>query len=156
MHKVQLLSGVVFLLVFCHAYATDDPLKGPNASAEVSEKELSREVDTLGELKAEEYFTKVDPLISRIDRYIEYRSHVCTGDFSISESGDKTDQSKRRKLSRSEQKECVSDLKDIRLEYVKNLFVARKRYLDYLHEERIKKLVSIRDDALSEIKREKN
>ena len=137
-------------------YAVDDPLKGPNASAEVSVKEIIREVDVLGDLKTEDYFTKIDSLLSKIDRYIEYRSHVCSGVFSISESGDKTDQSKRRKLSRSEQKDCYSELKDIRLLYIKNLFLARKRYLDYLHEERIKKLVAIRDDAISDIKREKS
>lgn len=149
----------VTLLLFCcshYGWAVEDPLKGPKVSGEMSFEELENEVEVLGDLKAEAYFSKVEQLLSKIDKAIEFRHHVCVGDFSVDEAEDgKKDVAKRRKLSKSEQLQCARDLKELRLDYVNNLFSARKRYLDYLHEERIKKLTSIRDEALSEIKKAK-
>ncbi len=116
-------------------------------------EELKSTIDALLKVEPSSYFSQIDSYLEKIDKYILRRKGVCNGDFSVivleENSGEKVE--KRRKLSHSERRLCLSELKNLRILYVNNLFIARKKYLDYLHDRRIKQLIKIKEDVLKEI-----
>lgn len=149
--KIVILATLMAMTYICPSFA-DETLDN-DTTVEVSIDELKAAIDSLESIKPEEYFSKIDPVLKKIDKFVEYRRHICRGEFSISvmDANSANDTNKRRKLTRDEQKACMSELKNARILYTNNLFVARKKYLDYLHTERINKLISIRDEVLKEI-----
>lgn len=144
---------IMLALLLCSSLYAEDPLDAPYAGVEVSIEELKAAVDSLESIKPDEYYSKIDLILSKIDKFVEYRRHICKGEFSVTvlDGATSADGPKRRKLSKEEQKACMSELKNARILYANNLFIARKKYLDYLHQERINKLINIRDEVLKEI-----
>ena len=140
---------IVFLCALTCVFAVE------RNSSNSSPEELKEIIDSLLRIKPDNYFSQIDTYLNKIDKHILHRRGICSGDFSVVEieenSGEKVE--KRRKLSRSERRLCLSELKNLRILYVNNLFIARKKYLDYLHDKRVKQLIKIKEDVLKEIQR---
>ncbi|MCK5883148.1 MAG: hypothetical protein KAG61_05625 [Bacteriovoracaceae bacterium] len=148
MKKLLIVLTFIAIVLSFHTFGED---KNPPSKA----AKLKETIDSLLQIGPNEYFSKIDSYLGKIDKYILHRKGICDGDFSIvileENSGEKV--SKRRKLSRGERRLCLSELKNLRVLYVTNLFIARKKYLDYLHDVRIKQLIKIKEDVLKEIQR---
>lgn len=146
----QILTTLIFFSIVLSSSAFSEEKEAPSGA-----EELKETISGLLKIGPDEYFSKIDTYLGKIDKYILRRKGICTGDFSIvvleESSGEKV--SKRRKLSPSERRLCLSELKNLRVLYVNNLFIARKKYLDYLHDVRIKQLIKIKEDVLKEIQR---
>jgi hypothetical protein len=133
------------------------------AQAQKSENETSfeytnrvkRELNELENLKAEDYFQKADTYREIIEKYLDHKRRVCSGEFStvvisaqnstISNEGVKTS------LSRDEKRLCYRELKAIQITFINNMYQARKKYLDYLHETRINELSKAREEAVKSL-----
>ena len=91
-------------------------------------------------------------------RQIEHKKRVCRGEFStvILAEGVLPAKSKEEKplnkLSRKEREVCFREMKSIQLSFIENMFGARKRYLDFLHQLRLKELDKAHKQALEELK----
>lgn len=121
-----------------------------------TDKEVSKEMyDKLEKVKSfppDDYVTKTQELRKEIDRYIELKKGVCTGDFSTFVLTQKDLEESRRKLTRVEKDLCFRELRAFQVTYLNNLFIAKKNYLNFLHDQRLKKLDEIRDESLRSLK----
>lgn len=115
-------------------------------------KEMYEKIETVKEYAPSDYVTKTQSLRKEIDRYIELKKGVCSGDFSTFVLTQKDLEESRRKLTNLEKDLCFRELRAFQVTYLNNLFVAKKNYLNYLHEERLKKLDEIRDESLRNLK----
>lgn len=114
-------------------------------------RSMYKKVESISELKAEEFDLKINDIRAEIDRFIEHKKGVCQGDFSTVIIGDEVSKNNEFKLNKSEQELCYRELKALQITYINNLFNARKKYLDYLHVERVKQLGAVREEALKQL-----
>ena len=129
------------------------PLK---AFTDLGPEDYARQVRTLIEslktLAPQDFVATAEKLVPLIEKYIERKKRVCQGEFStIVLNGQEEENGQVQKLSPEEIKLCYQELKAIEVGYINNLFMARKRYLDYLHVLRIEELTRDRDAALKDI-----
>jgi len=122
-------------------------------------KKVKEQLNAIKSLPPEDYFKKVDTYRLALEKYMENKKRVCEGEFStvILESDNVNDQStidsakKGNKLSREERKLCFRELKALQVTFINNMFIARKSYLDHLHDKRIEQLKVAREDAIKNI-----
>jgi len=109
-------------------------------------------IDEVKDLGTEMYVNKVDGYRQVIEKYIDHKKRVCNGEFStivLSDQGEDGGSNKAvARLSGEERKLCFREMKALQIAYINNMFVARKRYLDYLHVQRIDELTKARDQSI--------
>lgn len=116
-------------------------------------KKIQKEIEEVKDLTSENFFKKIDKYRINIEKYFEHKKRVCNGEFStiiISGESEKA-QTKSNKLSSEERKLCFREMKALQTTYINYTFLARKRYLDYLHEKRIAELMEARKDAIDSL-----
>ena len=113
------------------------------------QKDVKDYINELKNIAPTEYLQKIDGIVKVIDENIEEKKLNCDGEFKDGITH------KRKRLTRDERNNCIKELKNIRILYANNLFVVRKNYLDYEHQERIKKLVEMRDEVVKQISKGK-
>jgi hypothetical protein len=120
-------------------------------------KQINTKLAELGQLAAAQYRSEVDNYRSDIEKYILHKKRVCRGEFSTvilnSNSGTPNVTPPRRKLSLKERKLCFREMKAIQITYINSMFQARKRYMDFLHQRRLKELSDSRELALKELQK---
>jgi len=125
------------------------------AQAEPSTFEYTRnmykKVESISSLKPDEFEMKINDIRAEIDRYVEHKKGVCQGDISTVIIGGEVSKNNEFKLNKSEQELCYRELKALQITYINNLFNARKKYLDFLHVERVKQLGAVREEALKQL-----
>jgi len=115
-------------------------------------QKVRAEIEKLKTLAPQDFVATAEKLVPLIEKYIERKRRVCQGEFStIVLSGQEAESGPVQKLTPEEEKLCYQELKALEVGHVNNLFIARKRYLDYLHALRIEELVRDRDALLKEI-----
>ncbi|MCP4912209.1 MAG: hypothetical protein GY909_03740 [Oligoflexia bacterium] len=122
-------------------------------------KKVKQQLNAIKKLPPENYFKEVDTYRLALEKYMENKKRVCEGEFStvILENDTVNDQSaidnakKGNKLSREERKLCFRELKALQVTFINNMFIARKNYLDHLHNKRIDQLKVAREDAIKNI-----
>lgn len=117
-------------------------------------KRIHDELNAIKTLDPKVYFSKIDVYRSHLEKYIEHKKRVCDGEFSTiilsgKEEGDKSKPS--RKLSKEERQLCFRELKALQITYINNMYVARKGYLDHLHQKRIQELQDSKDSAIKSL-----
>ena len=107
-------------------------------------------------LAPEDFFQKIDGFRISLEKYFLQKKKVCNGEFStfiLSDGNVKTGvpdgQSKR--LSKEERKLCFREMKALQLTYINNMFLARKNYLDFLHDRRISELMKAREASIKSL-----
>ena len=113
-------------------------------------KQVRQKLEELKHLEPEKYFQELDSYKSFFKKYIEYKKRICEGDFSTIILGDGQREG-FQKIKGEEKKVCFRELKSFQTAYINNMFLARKRYLDYLHQERIKQLKEVKEKALKNL-----
>ncbi len=123
---------------------------------ELSNKEISKEmyakIEEVKTLTPDIYVTKTQSLRREIDNYIDLKKGVCSGDYSTFVLDHKDLESSQHKLTKAEKDLCYRELRAFQVTYLNNLFIAKKNYLNFLHEERLKKLEEIRNETLRSLK----
>jgi hypothetical protein len=115
---------------------------------------ILKELELVKNMSPEEYETKMDKYRSSIQKFIEHKKGVCSGDFStIVLNEDGITKEEERKLSWGERKVCIREIKQLQITFINNLYTARKKYLEYLHYMRIKELTSVRDESIKSIQK---
>jgi hypothetical protein len=120
-------------------------------------KEIQDSLTRLRNLTAQKYYKDIDSFRTDLEKYFEHKKRVCDGEFStviLSElKAQKGNRSKKKiKLSSDERKLCFRELKALQVTFVNNMYVARKRYLEYLHINRLKELTQAREDSIKSIR----
>lgn len=114
------------------------------------------EIESINNLAPENFFKKVDVYRSNLEKYFLQKKKVCNGEFStfiLSEGKVRSDMptSQARKLSREERQLCFREMKALQITYINNMFLARKKYLDFLHERRIAELMEAREKTIKSL-----
>ncbi|MCO4794420.1 MAG: hypothetical protein KC493_11940 [Bacteriovoracaceae bacterium] len=116
-------------------------------------KKIQKEIEEVKDLPAENFFKNIDTYRLSIEKYFAHKKRVCNGEFStiILMEGNKSSKSKVNKLSLEERKLCFREMKALQTTYINYMFLARKRYLDFLHERRIGELMEARKEAIDSL-----
>lgn len=116
---------------------------------------VKKELNELENLKAEDYFQKADIYREIIEKYLDHKRRVCSGEFSTvvisAPNSTITNDSVKTSLSKDEKRLCYRELKAIQITFINNMYLARKKYLDYLHETRINELSKAREEAVKSL-----
>jgi hypothetical protein len=152
-----MLTKFIIVLLFVSSFTYADEKEVKQKFNEYT-KRVQEHLDELRNLKAEDFFKNVDRFRDDIDQYIDQKKRVCQGDFSLVILGDsplKDEEgvkSKKAKLSANEKELCLGELKALQMTYINNMFLARKKYLDYLHDKRVEELTLMREEALTSLR----
>ncbi len=137
------------LLLNQHTFSQE---KAPTTTFEYTDQ-VSRKIDEVKDLKPEEYIQKVNSYRDVIEKYIDHKKRVCSGEFStiiLSNLGTQVD-SNRIHLNNEERELCFRELKALQINFVNNMYVARRKFLDANHEKRVEELSKAREEALGSI-----
>jgi hypothetical protein len=117
-------------------------------------KEINQLITTLVDIPASEYTLKIDTTREKLEKYIENKKRVCDGDFStvvLNRVEKDSDSKKLVKLSKEEREICFRELKQVQEKFIDSLFLAKKKYMIYLHEQRLAELEDSKEKALKEL-----
>lgn len=122
---------------------------------ESSTDEMEKVINEMGALKAVDYIIKIDDYREKLERFIENKKGVCEGEFStvILARGDRESETPKKpvKLTKEEREVCFRELKQIQQKYIEASYEAKKRYLVYLHEQRLQELERSKDAAIKDL-----
>jgi len=118
-------------------------------------RRIQNELTLLEKLPPESYIAKINFYRTSLEKYFEHKKRVCHGEFSTVvlegvSSGSSEKQSKI-KLSKEERKLCFREMKALQVTFINNMFLARKRFLDFLHTKRLQELSKAREKAISSL-----
>jgi hypothetical protein len=119
-------------------------------------KKIISVIRTIKDLTPDQFYKKIDHYRSNLEKYFLQKKKVCNGEFStiiLSEGRVRADlpAMEPRKLSREERELCFREMKALQLEYINNMFLARKNYLDFLHERRVAELLEARETSIKSL-----
>jgi hypothetical protein len=125
-------------------------------------KKIHNELQKLKTLGPMDYFSKIDGFRTELEKYFEHKKRVCEGEFSTiilapaeaerpDQKRQKKDEGSRKKLTKEERKLCFRELKALQVTYIHNLYLARKKFLVYLHRKRLKELEDSREAAIKRL-----
>ncbi|MBT7611343.1 MAG: hypothetical protein HN576_16405 [Bacteriovoracaceae bacterium] len=119
-------------------------------------KKIIAEIGTIKNIEPDQFYKKIDSYRTSLEKYFLQKKKVCNGEFStiiLSEGKIRSDITlkKARKLTREERGLCFREMKALQVEYINNMFLARKKYLDFLHERRISELLEAREVSINSL-----
>lgn len=128
-------------------------------SAEVDIKKIKLEISLIKEIGPDTYLEKIKEIRKSIDHYIEYKTRVCKGEFSsVVFAGndnllDEGTETQKIKLTKDEKKACLRELQFLQLDLIENIFIARKKYLTFLHVNKLNELEKFHKQLVKKLKR---
>jgi len=88
-----------------------------------SEENYSEKIQKLSEIRPENYSSEVTEFNYFFDKLFEKKNFFCQGEISM-----------------LEKKKCKENIYELRVNYLNAVFIARKNYLNYLHNRRLQEL----------------
>jgi len=136
MNLLFLIFAVTFPLLSISSEKLN--LKPGETSFEFTQR-IKVELDNIANIQPEKYIAEVDQYRETIEKFIEHKKRVCSGEFStmILRSMEAETSKERQKLTREERKLCYREIKAFQITFINNMFNARKKYLNYLHTQRL-------------------
>ena len=120
-------------------------------------KEIGKELESLKSIKPSEYINQINDHRTKLEKYFEHKKRVCNGEFStvVLQGAESLDKSKKKgnKLSKEERKLCFREMKAMQMTFLNHMFLARKNYLNYLHNKRLEELSVAREKAIKSLQR---
>ena len=144
------MKGIVVVLLLLSPFIRAQ--EGAQKTMFEVSREIQKEVESLAKLEADNYYQAIDGVRERIEKYIDNKKRVCNGEFStviIQNASEKS--APPHKLSREEKKLCFRELKAFQVTFINNMYLARKNYLDYLHQRRLEDLSKAREEAVKSV-----
>ena len=118
-------------------------------------RRIQQELTLLEKLSPELYISKINFYRTSLEKYFEHKKRVCHGEFSTvvltGNSSVGSEKQSQLKLSKEERKLCFREMKALQVTFINNMFLARKRFLDYLHTKRLKELSEAREKAIASL-----
>lgn len=117
-------------------------------------KVIHQSLKKLKSVAPENYVIEVDEYRKDLEKYFDQKKRVCEGEFStVIFEGIKEGDSEKKpvKLKPEERKLCFRELKALQLTFINNMFIARKNYLEFLHNKRLKELEVARESAVKSL-----
>ena len=119
-------------------------------------KKIQKSLNSLKDLSADDYFKKIDEYRAALEKHFDHKKRVCDGEFStiVLKNVKVTEGkviNKKVRLSKSERRLCFRELKALQVTFVNNMYVARKRYLNFLHQRRLKDLDESREATIQSL-----
>ena len=116
-------------------------------------KSFSSELDSLKDLSADQYLQEISSFQIKLEQYILKKTRFCKKGFPTSILINKGYSIKEtrtvyKKLTKKERTLCLKELKEKQIKFIKNSFIARKRFLDKIHKKRIDELTQLRDSSI--------
>jgi hypothetical protein len=150
------LVVIALLLSSLHLLAQDKAKDRAETNIYDYTKKVHQALKELKVLPPENYFKDVDGYRDELEKYFDQKKRVCEGEFStviltgVPQEND-PNASKPVKLKPEERKLCFRELKALQLTFINNMYLARKRYLEYLHQKRLKELDQSREQAVKSL-----
>ena len=142
---------IIILNLFIWIFAQPPPVQIP-ATKILPTGKIKEEMKKLRSLEPSDFLQKIDNYRNIVERFIEHKKRVCSGEFSKVVLGEETVGKERKKLTKEEKDSCFSELLSLHVTYIDNLFVARSRFLAHQHEIRMKNLDSAKIKSIENIK----
>ena len=129
------------------------PEKGvPTESNEFGFSKVKEHIIKIKTLEPAQYLSNIDSFRKSIDRFVRYKRRVCNGEFSslVLENGE-TVKGQKERLTEEEKMICFRELKSIQEEFIKNMFEARVKFLDHLHQKQVLDLKKAKEELLKSL-----
>ena len=112
-----------------------------------------KELELIGPL---DFPKEVKSYRNMVENYIENRRKVCRGEYSpliiTSEKNTSNEQLNFHKNKRL-RFDCLNDLKKIEIEFIKSMYIAKRNYLNYLHQQRMIELETAKLELINNIEK---
>lgn len=99
-----------------------------------SEESYPEQIEKLSKMKPENYSREINEFNVFFDKFIERKNFFCKGEIST-----------------QEKKKCRVDIYQLKINYLNAIFIARKNYLNYLHNKRLQELEEEKQSILSNL-----
>jgi len=145
---------IIILFLYFSFNASASPSKLAPPPSEIKHDIVKNDLLKIKNLSPDEYISKIDKYRESIERFVGYKKRVCNGEFSslvIKDS--ETLVGKRKRLSREERSLCFRELKGMQKNFIDNVFFARAKYMEYLHETQMKDLRQAKVDLIKSLDR---
>ncbi len=164
--------SLLLLLSSSLLFAQNKTVIKPNSTAVLDSdidyvKKIKEEIRKIKSLSPESYFNEIDRIREEIvDRYLEHKKMVCNGEFSsiiltYNSKENKNEQNAQAQaqasvtsnsaLTKEEKIACWMELKSFQIEFINNMYDARKKYLEYIHNQRLDELKTNKDMAIKSL-----
>lgn len=108
----------------------------------------------------DEFLEKLPSYREQMNKYIDYKKSICSGEFSTSVLDDQGSTSSRvstkRKLQAEERQLCLRELKTVQLNFIESMFVARKNYILSVQAKQLEELAKIKESAIQNLNKTTN
>jgi hypothetical protein len=118
------------------------------------ESSITQSLEEIKNLTPDKYLSEIEQVRANLEKFIQNKKRVCNGEFSsvILYGTDPVTSEKKIKLGPEERKACLGEVRNIQIKFIENLFLARKKYLQYLHDIEVKKMESIKEESIKKVK----
>ena len=99
-----------------------------------AEENLGDKIQSLSGLKPESYSFEISDFVKFFEKQLENKSFFC-----------------QREVSLSEKEKCQASLKELKINYINSIYIARKNYLLYLNNKRLQELEEEKQKTLKVI-----
>ena len=115
-------------------------------------QEIHKKIEELKGLNPLSYQVRVYELKSDLENFFSHKKKVCNGEFSSVILTESLREGGNDKLTKEEKKLCFRELKALQTSFVNNLFIARRKYLNWGHEKNLSDLSAEREKAIFSLK----
>jgi len=103
--------------------------------------EIQEQLDKMSEVTPENYLKEIQNFRSYYSQYIQFRQKLCQGEMSTYNINGQTYKTTQKKnIPKAEKKNCLFELSNFKKLYLTKFYQARKNFLQYSHEKRLKDL----------------
>jgi hypothetical protein len=104
------------------------------SKSSAEEESISEKIQKLSQLPPENYSAEIGSFASFFEKLIDKKNFFCQSE-----------------VSREEKKKCKEGINLLRGNYINSIFIARKNYLNYLHNRRLEDLENEKQNMLKVI-----
>ncbi|OUR98503.1 hypothetical protein A9Q84_03575 [Halobacteriovorax marinus] len=120
-------------------------------------RDIHEKISKIKTISSNNYLFEVHDLKMSLETFFSHKKKVCNGEFSSLILMDNSEQSdKINKLTKEERGLCFRELKALQTTFINNLFIARKNFLQSIHEKNILELDQEREKAIKSLQRSFN
>ena len=151
----NIIYGIIFIIVLMLQVAIAETSFNINTKKSTREQ-MEKAVNYIKSITPEKYLIEIDKIRKNVvGKYIEHKKLVCDGDFSSVILDDKGIKKGKKSVSLTNQEKlmCFRELKSLQVEYINNIYVARKKYLQFIHSKSIKELELSKNESIKNIEK---
>lgn len=116
-------------------------------------RDIHQKISQIKSVDSKNFLVEVNELKKDLETFFSRKKKVCNGEFSslILMGNDARPDEGVNKLTKEERSLCFRELKALQTTFINNLFIARKNYLQSIHEKNILDLDEERKKAIKSL-----